>query len=81
MYEKNAIELIYYYLLTDKTFHQFSLKLYCRYEYKKHYMINRILGLKQLWLQVNGHAWFHLHPRGDAGGLSREYVLRIPSVS
>ena len=21
------------------------------------------------------------HPRGDAGGLSREYVLRIPSVS
>ena len=21
-------------------------------------MINRILGLKQLWLQVNGHAWF-----------------------
>ena len=24
-------------------------------------MINHILGLKQLWLQVNGHAWFHLH--------------------
>ena len=24
-------------------------------------MINRIFGLKQLWLQVNGHAWFHLH--------------------
>ena len=24
-------------------------------------MINRTLGLKQLWLQVNGHAWFHLH--------------------
>ena len=21
------------------------------------------------------------YPRGDAGGLSREYVLRIPSVS
>ena len=24
-------------------------------------MINRIWDLKQLWLQVNGHAWFHLH--------------------
>ena len=24
-------------------------------------MINRIWGLKQLFLQVNGHAWFHLH--------------------
>ena len=22
-----------------------------------------------------------MHPREDAGGLSREYVLRIPSVS
>ena len=24
-------------------------------------MINRVWGLKQLWLQVNGHAWFYLH--------------------
>ena len=24
-------------------------------------MTNRIWGIKQLWLQVNGHAWFHLH--------------------
>ena len=23
-------------------------------------MVNRIWGLKQLWLQVNGHAWFRL---------------------
>ena len=23
-------------------------------------MINYVWGLKQLWLQVNGHAWFHL---------------------
>ena len=38
----------------------FDLKLYCRYEYTKPYMINRIWGLKQLWLQVNGLAWFHL---------------------
>ena len=22
-----------------------------------------------------------IYPRGDAGGLSREYVLRVPSVS
>ena len=28
------------------------------------------------------HVWFRtVNPRGDAGGLSREYVLRIPSVS
>ena len=37
------------------------LKLCCRYEYTRPYMINRIWSLKQLWLQVNGHAWFHLH--------------------
>ena len=41
----------------------YPLKLYCRYmyEYTRPYMINRIWILKQLWLQVNGHAWFHLH--------------------
>ena len=38
-----------------------SLKLYCGYLYTRPCMINRILGLKQLWLQVNGRAWFHLH--------------------
>ena len=37
------------------------LKLYCTYGYTRPYMINRIWILKQLWLQVNGHAWFHLH--------------------
>ena len=37
-----------------------SLKLYCRYLYTRPCMINHIWGLKQLWLQVNGHAWFHL---------------------
>ena len=36
------------------------LKLYCRYFYTWPCMINHIWGLKQLWLQVNGHAWFHL---------------------
>ena len=29
---------------------------------------------------IDDHAT-DLAPRGDAGGLSREYVLRIPSVS
>ena len=38
-----------------------GLKLYCGYKYTRHCMINRIWGLKQLWLQVNGHAWSHLH--------------------
>ena len=37
-----------------------SLKLYCGYKYTRHCMINRIWDQKQLWLQVNGHAWFHL---------------------
>ena len=37
-----------------------SLKLYCRYLYTRPCMINHIWSLKQLWLQVNGHAWFHL---------------------
>ena len=39
----------------------FILKLYCGYLYTRPCMINCIWGLKQLWLQVNGHAWFHLH--------------------
>ena len=45
----------------DLTLLDHSLKLYCRYKYTRLYMINRIWSLKQLWLQVNGHAWFHLH--------------------
>ena len=50
------------------------LKLYCGYLYTRPCMINRIWGLKQLWLQVNGHAWFHLHGihlpvRNDAEGV------------
>ena len=36
------------------------LKLYCDYKYTRSFMINRVWGLKQLWLQVNGHAWCHL---------------------
>ena len=40
--------------------HNLNLKLYCRYLYTRPCMINHIWGLKQLWLQVNGHAWFHL---------------------
>ena len=37
------------------------LKLYCGYKYTRPCMINRIWGLHQLWLQMNGHGWFHLH--------------------
>ena len=29
-------------------------------------MINPICGLKQLWLQVNGYAWLHLHGHRSA---------------
>ena len=38
-----------------------TLKLYCGYKYTIPCMINRILGLEQLRLQVNSHAWFHSH--------------------
>ena len=48
-------------IMFRKVHHIFSLKLYCGYLYTRPCMINHILGLKQLWLQVNGHAWFHLH--------------------
>ena len=37
-----------------------ALKLYCGYKYNRPCMINLIWGLKQQWLQVNGHGWFHL---------------------
>ena len=37
-----------------------TLKLYCGLRYTKLCMINRIWVLKQLWLQDNDHAWFHL---------------------
>ena len=37
-----------------------ELKIYCGYKYTSPFMINRLWGLKQLWLQVNGHAWFYL---------------------
>ena len=34
-------------------------KLYCGYKYTRPFIIMSG-SLKQLWLQVNGHAWFHL---------------------
>ena len=44
-------------------------------------------GLKKLDLRLGSQhhrhlpRFFNMSPRGDAGGLCREYVLRIPSVS
>ena len=43
-----------------KIINPYILKLYCGYEYTKPLMIDRVWGLKQLWLQVNGHALFNL---------------------
>ena len=37
-----------------------TLKLFCGYKYTRIFMFNCGSGLKQLRLQVNGHAWFHL---------------------
>ena len=57
----NAGESLDNYIVMEAWDWQFhSLKLYCRYLYTRPCMINHIWGLKQLWLQVNGHAWFHL---------------------
>ena len=53
-----------------------ALKLYCGYLYTRPCMINRIWGLKQLWLQVNGHAWFHLH--GIPWAVPNRLELKIP---
>ena len=60
------------------------LKLYCRYEYTKPYMINRIWSLKQLWLQVNGHAWFNLHGlswpvRNEEGANNSKWKYMFPA--
>ena len=48
-------------VITVSSLKPIGLKLYCGFIYTRPCKINRILGLKQLWLQVNGHAWFHLH--------------------
>ena len=47
---------------SDKEISLLDLKLYCGYIYTRTrpLMINHVWGLRQLWLQVNGHAWFHL---------------------
>ena len=38
--------------------------------------------LKQLWLQVNGHAWFHLHwlTCSERGG-SEKFKIKIYALS
>ena len=63
------------------TNHVLRLKLYCGYKCTRPYMINYcIWDLKQLWLQVNGHDWFHLHrlrwPVRN-GGRSEKFKMKI----
>ena len=60
------------------------LKLYCGYKYTRLYMINRILGQNQLWLQVNGHDWFQLHGlrwlvRNGEGSKKSKWKYMIPA--
>ena len=44
-------------------------------------MINRIWGLKQLWLQVNGYAWFHVQrlrwPVRNGEGAKKKIKMKI----
>ena len=61
-----------------------GLKLYCGYKYTRTYMINRILGLKQLWLQLNGYAWFHLYGlrwpvRNGEGAKNSKWKYMVPA--
>ena len=56
------------------------LKLYCGHKYTKSCMINRIWGLKQLWLQVNDHAWFHLHRSTELFGTERERKIQNENI-
>ena len=60
------------------------LKLYCRYLYTWPCMINHIWGLKQLWLQVNGHGWFHLQRlcwpvRNGVGAKNSKWKYMFPA--
>ena len=62
----------------------FCLKLYCGYKYTRPCMINRIWGLKRLWQQVNGHAWFHLHGlrwpvRNGEGAKNSKWKYMLPA--
>ena len=71
-------------LLDFTDIHAFVLKLYCRYEYTKPYMINRIWSLKQLWLKVNDHAWFNLHGlrwpvRNEKGAKNSKWKYMFPA--
>ena len=64
--------------------HKTILKLYCRYEYTKPCSINRIWGLKKLWLQVSGHAWFHLQRlrwpvRNEEGAKNSKWKYMSPA--
>ena len=71
-----------HYVSNQKTIHiHRTLKLYCRYLYTRPCMINHIWGLKQLWLQVNGHAWFHLQRlrwpvRNGEGAKNSKWIQR-----
>ena len=58
-----------------ETKRKLKLYMYCRYEYTKPCMINRIWGLKQLWLQVNGHATAPL-TCSERGG-SEKFKMKI----
>ena len=64
-----------------KLLHRTFLKLYCGYEYTKPCMINRIWGLKQLWLQVNGHLLdFICNGSVDLFGTGRERNIQNENI-
>ena len=56
------------------------LKLYCGFRYTTLCMINRIWVLKQLWLQVNGHAWFICNDSVDLFGTERERKIQNETI-
>ena len=79
---KTTGQVLLYTLLTNPS----ALKLYCGYKYTRPCMINHIGDLKQLYLQVNGHAWFHLHEfgydvRNGEGAKNSKYKYLFPADS
>ena len=68
------------YVTCFSMYNNISLKLYCRYLYTRPCMINHIWGLKQLWLQLNGHAFFICNGSVDLFGTGRERKIQNENI-
>ena len=65
----------------DRTFYRMNLSFSDIFDNYRSVQAASGVGWLLKWVSDCIDVLRHLHPRGDAGGLSREYVLRIPIVS